>query len=99
MRGRKTTSGLAAIAVGGALVLGGCGGGSSMTDSSNASAPADAAMKGKHDDMKAEHDAMKGEDQAMKGHHQAMSGDHQAMHGEKAMREKGAGHGEAMHEG
>jgi hypothetical protein len=79
------TSGLAAIAVGGALVLGGCGGGSSTTDSSNASAPADAAMKGKHDNMKAEHDAMKGEDQAM--------------HGEKAMHEKGAGHGDAMHEG
>lgn len=98
MRGRKTTSGLAAIAVGGALVLGGCGN-SSTTDSSNASAPADAAMKGKHDDMKAEHDAMKGDDQAMKGHHQAMNGEHQAMHGEKAMREKGAGHGEAMHEG
>jgi hypothetical protein len=98
MRGRKTTSGLAAIAVGGALVLGGCGGGSGTTDSSNASAPAGAAMKGKHDDMKAEHDAMKGDD-AMKGQGHAMPGDEEAMHGEKAMHEKNAGHGEAMREG
>jgi hypothetical protein len=91
MHGRKTASGLAALAVGGAIVLGGCGG-DSTTESRNASAPAGAAMKGKDD-------ATKGEDQAMNGHHQAMKGDDDAMKGEKAMHEKGAGHDEAMHEG
>lgn len=74
MRGSKRASGLAAIAVGGAIVLGGCGGGSSATETSNAGA-------------------------AMKGEYHAMNGDHQAMHGEKSMHEKGAGHGDAMHEG
>ena len=73
MRGRKTATGLAVIAVGGAIVLGGCGGSSgSTTETRNAGAPAGTAMKGHHD-------AMHGGKEE-KGSHQAMDQHHEAMH-------------------
>lgn len=66
MCGRKTTSLLATIAVGGVLVLGGCGGGSDSTTSVHDAMHGSKSMKGHHDAMNQHHD------NAMKGHHEAM---------------------------
>lgn len=73
MRGRKTIPVPATIAVGGALVLGGCGGSDSTTGTSNASAPAHAAMKGHRE-------AMHGDKAAKDRHGDAMNQHHEAMH-------------------
>jgi hypothetical protein len=62
MRGRKAVAALAGLAVCGALVLGGCGGGDSTTTSTE---PAK-AMKDEGGAMKHEGDAMKHEGDAMK---------------------------------
>jgi hypothetical protein len=72
MRVRKTSSALAALAVGGALVLGGCGDGDSSTEAETgkATTPASQASNG----------AMKREDDAMKD-------DSGAMHGKDAMKQ------------
>lgn len=84
MRGKRAATGLAAIAVGGVLVLGGCGGGD---ETSTDAKPAKSGGA-----MKDESGAMKHEG-SMKHEEGAMKDDEGAMHDEA---EK---HGEAMKDG
>lgn len=90
MLGRKTTSGMAALAVGGVLILGGCGGGS---DSTNTGATDGATMKHQSNAMKSDGKKQGGG---------AMKGDDGAMHEEgddkgRAMHDGSDDHPGAMH--
>lgn len=90
MHSRKVISGLAALAVGGALAFGGCGG---SDDSSTSGSKPAAQTTG--DSMK--HDAMKDGGAAMK-HDDAMKGDDDSMkHDDGAMHDQGDDNG-AMHD-
>jgi hypothetical protein len=92
MRVSRTIPALAAVAVGGALALGGCGGGDSTTSDSGTPASqvstdgTDDAMK--HDDaMKDETGAMKDDEGAMK-HEDAMKDDDAMKHEGDAMKDE-----------
>jgi hypothetical protein len=85
MRLRKASPVLAAVAVGGALVLGGCGGGGDSTTSAQpekATTPASQVSNG----------GMKHEDAMTGGHGDAMNGHHS----DGAMHDGGEDHGGAM---
>jgi hypothetical protein len=84
MRDWKATPALAGLAVCGALILGGCGGGDDSTTSAEPAGATTPAMKG---------DAMKDDDGSMKQGQGAMKDDDDAMHGDEA------DHGEAMKDG
>jgi hypothetical protein len=83
MLGRKTIAPVAALAVAGVLVLGGCGGGDSATGSTAPAKSSDGA-------------AMHGDDAMKPPHEDAMKGDHGAGHGDDAMHGKTDDHSEAM---
>jgi hypothetical protein len=100
MRGKKTAGVMAAVAVGGALAIGGCGGGDSATGETAPAKAADGvAMKHEGDAMKQKNgDAMKDDsganhamkdDKAMKDDDGAMHGDNGAMKDDDEMHDEG----------
>jgi hypothetical protein len=87
MLGKRGTAVLATVVLGGAVALGGCGGGSDSTTPSKPAgattpagqAPAGDAMKGHGDAMKQEDHAMKDQGDSMKQEGHAMKGHGDAM--------------------
>lgn len=98
MRSRKVTGALAAVAVSGALVFGGCGGGNDASTSGSKPASQTTGDSMKHEDAMKDDGAAKGNSGAMKDDG-AMKQDHAMKDDDGAMHDQSDDHGGAMKEG